>query len=154
MSVLHPQVQAVMDAMARMNLAPPHTMPVEQARAQFMRTRTVYLAPAQPVASVTDRTVPGPGGEMPIRVYRPSDSDPGALRIFHDRIYFAANDGTSGVELWSMPLEANRAEPLLFFPMWTTNFYWLALFWLLLALWLLLVSDAPLDGSVEVAVKR
>jgi hypothetical protein len=37
-------------------------------------------------------------------------------------------------------LVADRAEPLLFFPLWTTNFYWLALFWLLLALWLLLLS--------------
>lgn len=87
MSVLHPQVQAVMDAMARLNLAPPHTMPVEQARAQFMRSRAAYLAPAQAVASVEDRTVPGPAGGFPIRVYRPAGSTAGAalpaLVFFH-----------------------------------------------------------------------
>jgi hypothetical protein len=37
-------------------------------------------------------------------------------------------------------LIANRAEPLRFFPLWTTNFYWMALFWALLGLWLLLLS--------------
>jgi acetyl esterase len=87
MTVLHPQVQAVMDAMARMNLAPPDTMPVDQARAQFMRSRALYLAPAQSVASAEDRTIPGPAGDLPIRVYRPAGSAPGAalpaLVFFH-----------------------------------------------------------------------
>ena len=76
MTVLHPQVQAVMDAMARMNIAPPHTMPVDQARAQFMRSRALYLAPAQAVASAEDRTIPGAAGGVPIRVYRPAGSAP------------------------------------------------------------------------------
>jgi acetyl esterase len=87
MAALHPQVQAVMDAMARMNLAPPHTIPVDQARAQFKRTRAVFLAPAQDVASVVDRTIPGPAGEIPIRMYRPLGSDSQArlpaLVFFH-----------------------------------------------------------------------
>jgi acetyl esterase len=64
-----------MDAMARMNLSPPHTIPVDQARAQFKRTRAVFLAPAQDVASVVDRTIPGPAGGIPIRVYRPLGSE-------------------------------------------------------------------------------
>src|SRR5262245_44764622 len=34
---------------------------------------------------------------------------------------------------------ANRAEPLRFFPLWATIYYWLALFWLLLAFWLVLL---------------
>ncbi len=46
---------------------------------------------------------------------------------------------------------ANRAEPLLFFPLWTTNFYWLALFWLLLALWLLLLSHDRQERGLLVA---
>jgi acetyl esterase len=87
MTALHPQVQAVMDAMARMNLSPPHTIPVDQARAQFKRTRAVFLAPAQDVASVVDRTIPGPAGEIPIRVYRPLGSEAQArlpaLVFFH-----------------------------------------------------------------------
>ena len=74
MTALHPQVQAVMDAMARMNLVPPDTIPVDQARAQFMRSRGVYLAPQQPVASAVDRTLPGPGGDLSVRIYRPAGS--------------------------------------------------------------------------------
>jgi hypothetical protein len=46
---------------------------------------------------------------------------------------------------------ANRAEPLLFFPMWTTNFYWMALFWLLLAFWLLLSSHDRQDRGLLAA---
>jgi acetyl esterase/lipase len=79
MTALHPQVQAVLDTLARMNLAPPHTIPVDQARAQFMRSRALYVAPAQAVASVADRAIPGPAGDIPIRVYRPTGSEPGAL---------------------------------------------------------------------------
>ena len=37
-------------------------------------------------------------------------------------------------------LVVNRAEPLLFFVAWATDFYWMALLWFLLALYLLLVS--------------
>jgi acetyl esterase len=62
-------------------------MPVDQARAQFMRSRALYLAPAQAVASAEDRTIPGPAGELPIRVYRPAGSAPAtplpALVFFH-----------------------------------------------------------------------
>ena len=87
MSALHPQVQAVMDAMARMNLAPPHSMPVDQARAQFKRSRAIFLAPPQAVASVADRTIPGPGWDIPVRVYRPIGSAAAAqlpaLVFFH-----------------------------------------------------------------------
>jgi acetyl esterase len=79
MTALHPQVQAVMDAMAKMNLAPPHTIPVDQARAQFTRSRKIYVAPAQAVAAVADRTVPGPDADIPVRVYRPAGAGPAAL---------------------------------------------------------------------------
>jgi len=74
MSPLHPQTQAVVDALASMKLVPPHLLPVDQARAQFMRSRGQFLAPPAPVASVTDRAIPGPGGEIPIRIYRPAGS--------------------------------------------------------------------------------
>jgi acetyl esterase len=64
----------VVDALASMKLVPPHLLSVDQARAQFMRSRGQFLAPPAPVASSTDRTIPGPAGEIPIRVYRPAGS--------------------------------------------------------------------------------
>jgi acetyl esterase len=76
---LHPQVQAVLEAMARMKLAPPHTIPLEQARAEYRRGRAPFLAPAQAVGSIVDRTLPGAGPRIPVRVYRPDVGRPDAL---------------------------------------------------------------------------
>jgi hypothetical protein len=39
MNPLHPQAQAMVDAMARMNLVPPDKLSVEQAREQFKHSR-------------------------------------------------------------------------------------------------------------------
>jgi acetyl esterase len=74
MSTLHPQTQAMIDAMARMNLLPPDELTVEQARAQFDRSRKPFLAAPQAVGSLVDSTIPGPGGAIPIRSYRPINS--------------------------------------------------------------------------------
>jgi acetyl esterase len=74
MSTLHPQTQAMIDAMARMNLLPPDQLTVEQARAQFDRSRKPFLAAPQAVGTLVDSTIPGPGGAIPIRSYRPIDS--------------------------------------------------------------------------------
>jgi len=76
MDNLHPQTRAVLEAMASMNLQPPHLLPVAQAREQFKRARAAFVAPAQEVASVKDLRVPGPGGDIPVRLYRPSGSKP------------------------------------------------------------------------------
>jgi acetyl esterase len=69
----------VVDALASMKLVPPHLLAVDQARAQFMRSRGQFLPPPAPVASSTDRTIPGPAGAIPIRIYRPAGSRPDAL---------------------------------------------------------------------------
>ncbi len=71
MSPLHPQARAMVDAMARMNLVPPDKLSVEQAREQFNRSRMPFVAPPQEVGSVKDSTIPGPGGPLRIRAYRP-----------------------------------------------------------------------------------
>lgn len=84
---LHPQSQAVIDAFARMDLLPPDRIPVAQAREQFMRGRAGFLAPEETVESAVDATFPGPGGTVPVRIYRPfgtraSEALP-ALVFFH-----------------------------------------------------------------------
>lgn len=76
MDDLHPQTRAVLEAMASLNLQPPHQLPVAQAREQFKLARAAFVAPAQQVASVKDLSVPGPGGDIPVRLYRPSVSRP------------------------------------------------------------------------------
>jgi len=71
---LHPQAQAVLNTLAAMKLPPPDTIPVAQAREQFMRARASFLAPPEDVAACVDRTLPGPAGEIPVRIYRPRGS--------------------------------------------------------------------------------
>jgi acetyl esterase len=74
MNPLHTQTQAMVDAMARMNLVPPDKLSVEQAREQFRRSRVPFVAPPQEVGAVKDATIPGPDGGLRIRAYRPLGS--------------------------------------------------------------------------------
>ena len=84
---LHPQTQAVLDALAAMKLPPPDQLPVAEAREQFMRARATFLAAPEEVAACVDRTLPGPAGEIPVRIYRAQGSKAGeplpALVFFH-----------------------------------------------------------------------
>ena len=74
MSTLDPQAQAMVDAMARMQVLPLSQLSVEQAREQFARTRAPFLAPPQEVGAVSDSAIPGPAGKLRIRAYRPLGS--------------------------------------------------------------------------------
>ncbi|HEX6312846.1 MAG TPA: alpha/beta hydrolase [Acidimicrobiia bacterium] len=61
----------------------PHEQPIEQARA-MLDAGDVLAGPKEPVAQVDDRSVPGPEGPIPIRVYRPSPrSRLGIAMFFH-----------------------------------------------------------------------
>lgn len=59
---------------------------VEQARDFFTMTTTTMRDPATlaPVRSVEDATIPGPGGDIPIRIYRPDADGPvPTMAFFH-----------------------------------------------------------------------
>jgi acetyl esterase/lipase len=74
---LHPKARAIVDQMAALPQLPSLT-PVEA------RGRPVPLEAApEAVGTVTARTVPGPGGPMAIRIYRPKDALRAALVYFH-----------------------------------------------------------------------
>lgn len=79
------ETRAVLDALLAMGLPPLHTMTPEVARG--MRERTAKLASAldpEPVASVVDSTIPGPGGRLPIRTYTPDrwDDEAGSTLVY------------------------------------------------------------------------
>jgi acetyl esterase/lipase len=86
MNPLHPQTQALVDAMARMNLVPPDKLSVEQAREQFRRSRIPFVARPQEVAAAKDGTIPGRGDGLRIRAYRPLGSRPD--EILPGLVYF------------------------------------------------------------------
>jgi acetyl esterase len=74
-----PQMQAILDARAW--LPPIHTLSVPEARARFKGPRPPGLRVAE-VASVADRTIPGPGGLLGLRVYTPPGTGPFPLLVF------------------------------------------------------------------------
>ena len=74
---LHPKARAIVDQVAALPQLPTLT-PVEA------RGRPVPLEAApEAVGSLTARTIPGPGGPMAIRIYRPKDALRAALVYFH-----------------------------------------------------------------------
>lgn len=78
---LDPQIVTVMEAVAALGLPPNNEVSPEQARINGkMRPR----APGPAVAKVEDRTIPGPGGEIPVRIYTPEGQGPfPGLAWFH-----------------------------------------------------------------------
>jgi acetyl esterase len=77
---LDPQMKALLDQMAATNLQPFHKLTPQEARA----ARRAPQGEPEPVAHVEDRTIPGPGGEIPVRIYVPKGNGPfGVLVYFH-----------------------------------------------------------------------
>lgn len=70
---LHPQVIAANKKAETLNLPPITELTPEQARENSRLTRTVFDFEFEPVHSVEDRTIQGPDGDIPIRIYRPDD---------------------------------------------------------------------------------
>jgi acetyl esterase len=78
---LDPQAQGLLDMMAAAGQPPLHELPPEEARNAFVGM--VQLAgPPEPVAKVEDRTIPGPGGDIPVRVYTPDGSGPFPVLVY------------------------------------------------------------------------
>ena len=69
---LAPEIQALVDAMAQdPDALPTHLQSLDEARAGYVALGNMF-GPGEAVAKVTDRSVPGPAGEIPIRCYLPS----------------------------------------------------------------------------------
>lgn len=79
---LDPQMKMILDKAAAANNPPFHKLTPVDAR-QFIRSRPPMGTP-EPVAHVEDRRIPGPAGDVPIRIYRPESSAPlPAVVYFH-----------------------------------------------------------------------
>jgi acetyl esterase len=70
---LDPDIKTLLDQLAAAGGPAMHEMGVEQARAMMYMLRALEGEPDE-VASVDDRTIPGPAGDIPVRVYRPAGS--------------------------------------------------------------------------------
>ena len=76
---LDPQVKALLDQMT--GLPPFEQLSVADARKQ-VESRIAVNLPTLPVASVVNRSIPGPGGDLPVRIYTPNGSGPFSLMVF------------------------------------------------------------------------
>jgi acetyl esterase len=77
-----PEVQAILDAMEALGIPPPEQQTPEQLR-QAYREFTQLGSRAE-MAQVVDRTVPGPAGDIRVRVYVPT-TEPGPRPVL---VYF------------------------------------------------------------------
>ena len=75
---LDPQMKAILDKAAALGGPAFHTLGVEKVR-EAIRSGSAAGA-REPVAHVEDRRIPGPAGEIPVRIYRPSARPPPTRR--------------------------------------------------------------------------
>jgi acetyl esterase len=78
---LNPEAQAVLDQMASSGVPPLHTLSVEAAR-QLIIDLFATKGEREPVGKVEDRGVPGPAGQIPVRIYTPTGSGPFPMLVY------------------------------------------------------------------------
>jgi acetyl esterase len=81
---LNPQIQVLIDGMAaNPDAKPTHELTPDEAREGY-RALAAMLGPGPEVHRVEDRTIPGPAGDLPVRIYQPGEGDGrGVLVFFH-----------------------------------------------------------------------
>jgi acetyl esterase/lipase len=81
---LDPQAKALLDRLVALRVPPLSSMSPQQARELFSRWFLAVRDKGEPVGKLEDRKVPGPGGEIPVRIYFPRNKG-GILPVF---VYF------------------------------------------------------------------
>ena len=72
-----PQVQVYLDRVATLTMSPLSSLTPEAARQQIIETLALFEDKGgEPVARVENRIIPGPTGDIPIRIYTPKGSSP------------------------------------------------------------------------------
>jgi acetyl esterase len=79
---LDPQIQAMRDQRERDNVPPLYTMSLADARAADLASIRDSGGEPEPVYEVTNLTIPGPGGELALRLYRPASARPLAALLY------------------------------------------------------------------------
>jgi acetyl esterase len=87
-----PEVQLVLDLIAQ-NAGPKlETMSAPAAREFFLSYSLIGWTPDE---SAENRTIPGPAGDVPVRIYRPSETPTGAVAWFHGGGFVIGNLDTA-----------------------------------------------------------
>ncbi len=79
---LHPKAEKLLAGLARSDLKPIWDTPLAEARSLMVETSRL-LGPFDAVETIEDRSIPGPAGEIPIRIYRPAGEALPMVVYFH-----------------------------------------------------------------------
>lgn len=79
---LDPQVEALLNKWAAMGMQPRHTLPVAEVRTQAITSAATLAGEKEPVKQVEDREIPGPEGNIPIRIYTPEGDGPFPIVVY------------------------------------------------------------------------
>lgn len=77
---LDAQTRALIEQMKQGGFKPAHQIPLEVSRAGLTHMAIAMAAPKVDVYSIEDRTIVGPGGGLPIRIYTPGPKLAGEIR--------------------------------------------------------------------------
>ena len=80
--MLHPEIQPILDEMNAAPGPPAHKVPVAEARAAHLAETERLCGDAEPVAEIRNTVAPGPGGDVPVRIYVPERPD-GVIAYTH-----------------------------------------------------------------------
>lgn len=69
-------LDAVAEALRTGAVKPVHELPPGEGRAAFEAPAAQLFGPTDPIGSVVDRVVPGPGGPIRVRIYEPAGAEP------------------------------------------------------------------------------
>jgi len=75
-----PQLKPILDQLLKLPRF--ESLSVDQARALATQYNAAGKLPPLPVGSVVNRVIPGPGGELPIRIYTPHGTGPFPLMMY------------------------------------------------------------------------
>src|SRR6202048_875856 len=83
MPSLHPQIQHLLKVMAEMDLKPIEAMTPAEARAQMEATSQSRKAEPLPLDRVEERMIPGPAGNIRLRLYWPNAVAPVPAIVYY-----------------------------------------------------------------------
>ncbi|TAK54959.1 MAG: alpha/beta hydrolase [Gammaproteobacteria bacterium] len=78
MKPLDAQTRAFIDQMKAGGFRPANQIPLEESRRGLTQMARQMAGPSVEVFATEDRSIPGPGGDLPVRIYRPQALVPGA----------------------------------------------------------------------------
>ena len=81
---LDPQLQLLLRLMAAAGLPTVESLPVSEARAFFRESAALLTGPSVEMSRVFDRGIPGPHGDIPVRIYEPrSGRSPHPVLVYY-----------------------------------------------------------------------